>query len=108
MIGLIIKCDECGESITPTPRSTDLGVIGNDRASEVTVHAGPGCYPDAKDEPMYNTPHHEKLIAMLADEIADVILYADLLARHYGINVSDAVRAKFNRVSEAQGFPERL
>lgn len=57
---------------------------------------------------MYNTPEVEVLLPMLADEIADVVLYADLLAAKYGIDLEDAVRAKFNRVSEAQGFPERL
>jgi NTP pyrophosphatase (non-canonical NTP hydrolase) len=56
----------------------------------------------------YNTPEMEELVPKIADEIADVILYADLLATHFGINVEDAVRAKFNRVSEAQDFPERL
>lgn len=44
----------------------------------------------------------------LAHEIADTILYAFLLADHYGINVAAAVVDKFNLVSERQGFPERL
>jgi NTP pyrophosphatase (non-canonical NTP hydrolase) len=44
----------------------------------------------------------------LANELADVICYADLLAHHAGIDLAAAVAAKFNRVSEAQGFPERL
>ena len=45
---------------------------------------------------------------MLANEIADVTLYLDLLADHYGIDVEAAIRRKFNIVSERQGFPERL
>lgn len=48
------------------------------------------------------------LQVMLSDEIADTILYAFLLADHYGIDVETAVRLKFNAVSERQGFPERL
>lgn len=48
------------------------------------------------------------LIENLANELADVICYADLLAHHAGIDLATAVSAKFNRVSEAQGFPERL
>lgn len=44
----------------------------------------------------------------LADELADVVLYADLLAQKAGIELAGAIRAKFNRVSEAQGFPERI
>jgi NTP pyrophosphatase (non-canonical NTP hydrolase) len=56
----------------------------------------------------YNTPELEALLPMLADELADVVTYADLLADKYGIDLDRAVREKFNRVSEAQGFPEWL
>lgn len=50
----------------------------------------------------------EELLASLAEEIADVITYADLLATKYGINVAEAIIAKFNKVSDRQGFPEQL
>lgn len=56
----------------------------------------------------YNTPEAEALMPMLADELADVVTYCDLLADKYGIDLDRAVREKFNRVSEAQDFPERL
>lgn len=56
----------------------------------------------------YNTPDVEELLPKLAREIADVIVYADLLAQHYGIDLSRAVALKFNEVSEKNGFPERL
>lgn len=56
----------------------------------------------------YNTADWEHLRSALADELADVVLYLDLLADHYDIDLEQAVREKFNRVSEAQGFPERL
>jgi NTP pyrophosphatase (non-canonical NTP hydrolase) len=45
---------------------------------------------------------------MLADELADVFLYLDLLAWHYGIDLPRSIVSKFNRVSAAQGFPEEL
>jgi NTP pyrophosphatase (non-canonical NTP hydrolase) len=45
---------------------------------------------------------------MLADELGDVLAYADLLAQHYGIELRRAVAVKFNRVSEREGFPERI
>lgn len=35
----------------------------------------------------------------IADELADVVIYADLLANKLGIELGSAVRAKFNRVS---------
>lgn len=41
----------------------------------------------------------EKAISMLADELADVIIYADLAAARMGIDLGDAIKKKFNRVS---------
>lgn len=45
---------------------------------------------------------------MLGDELADVLIYADLLANHYGLDLAAHVRGKFNEVSERHGFEERL
>lgn len=56
----------------------------------------------------YNTPDVATLHAALAAELADTITYADLLAAYYGIDLWAAIVAKFNHVSEAQGFPEYL
>jgi NTP pyrophosphatase (non-canonical NTP hydrolase) len=53
-------------------------------------------------------PSVDALRDMLADEIADTVTYADLLAAFYGIDLADALVRKFNRVSERQGFPDRL
>jgi NTP pyrophosphatase (non-canonical NTP hydrolase) len=53
-------------------------------------------------------PSYEALLEMLADEIADTITYADLLAAFYGIDLAEAIARKFNRVSARQGFPDRL
>ncbi len=50
----------------------------------------------------------ERLTQELADELADVVLYADLLAQKVGIDLGDAVRRKFNRKSHEQGFEERI
>jgi len=55
-----------------------------------------------------NDPPREVLVYMLGDELADTIAYADLLADHYGIDLSDAIARKFNAISEREGFPERL
>lgn len=44
----------------------------------------------------------------LGEELADVFLYMDLLATKYGIDLAGAIVKKFNKVSELQGFPERL
>ncbi|NIR37277.1 MAG: hypothetical protein GWN07_15240 [Actinobacteria bacterium] len=53
-------------------------------------------------------PSEDELRAMAGAEIADVYLYLDLLAVKLGVDLPAAVVAKFNRVSERQGFPERL
>lgn len=53
-------------------------------------------------------PERDVLIDMLADEIGDVFAYLDLLAAYYNIAVDDAVARKFNRISEREGFPERI
>ena len=44
----------------------------------------------------------------LAEELADVVICADLLASHYGIDLSRAVRNKFNKTSDKHGFSVKL
>lgn len=44
----------------------------------------------------------------IGDEIADVVLYADLLAQRLGLSLEDVVRRKFNRVSERIGSSVRI
>lgn len=53
-------------------------------------------------------PTEDELRVMLADELADVYCYLDLLATKAGVDLPAAICAKFNQVSERQGFPERL
>jgi NTP pyrophosphatase (non-canonical NTP hydrolase) len=55
-----------------------------------------------------NSVSVEVLRTKLGAELADTLIYADLLAHHYGIDLQAAVVAKFNFVSEREGFPERL
>jgi len=56
----------------------------------------------------YNTPDMVTLIDKLKDEVADVFLYLDLVAYHFGLDLESCIIRKFNMVSEAQNFPERL
>jgi NTP pyrophosphatase (non-canonical NTP hydrolase) len=44
----------------------------------------------------------------IADEIADVVIYLDLLAAALGVDLAQAIPAKFNEVSRRVGFPDRL
>jgi len=43
--------------------------------------------------------------ASLADELADVVTYLDILALQLGIDLGEAVTTKFNRVSNRVGAP---
>lgn len=42
----------------------------------------------------------------IADEVADVYIYLDLLATCLDMDMAEVVRAKFNRTSEKVGVPE--
>lgn len=44
----------------------------------------------------------------LAEEMADVIICVDLIAEYYGIDLWQAVRSKFNKTSEKNGFKTML
>lgn len=53
-------------------------------------------------------PSMEELLNHIAEEIADVVIYADLLATKLGLDLEASVKDKFNVVSERMGFTERL
>lgn len=44
----------------------------------------------------------------VADELADVLTYLDLLAAALGVDLGRAAAEKFNEVSERVGFPDRI
>ena len=50
----------------------------------------------------------EKAREALGDEIADTIIYLDLLAARAGIDLEEAIGRKFDIVSQRVGFDERL
>lgn len=54
------------------------------------------------------SPDKAVLLAKLATEIGDTFMYLDLLAQHYGLHLAACVADTFNRVSEREGFPERI
>lgn len=47
-------------------------------------------------------------IEALAEELADVIICADLIAMQEGIDLEKAVREKFNKTSEKYGLSTRM
>jgi hypothetical protein len=44
----------------------------------------------------------------LIEEIADVVIVADLLAQRMGFGLGEAVRSKFNERSKKVGYPKEL
>lgn len=59
----------------------------------------------------YNTPPEDELRAKFCEEVADVLLYLDLLRVKAGFTCEEllaGLRAKFNEVSVAQGWTDLL
>lgn len=50
----------------------------------------------------------DELIERLAEEVADTVIYADLVLAKIGVDLWSAIVKKFNKTSEEYGFPERL
>ena len=53
-------------------------------------------------------PTREDLVTMAAEEMADIIIYLDLIGAKLDIDLADAVRSKFNKVSDIFRFPQKL
>lgn len=47
-------------------------------------------------------------IDKLEDELADVYICLDSLARHYNVDLEAAIRKKFNATSDKYGFPHKI
>jgi NTP pyrophosphatase (non-canonical NTP hydrolase) len=47
-------------------------------------------------------------IENVGKEAADVVIYLDLLCEAAGIDLGEAIRSKFNEVSQRNNFPDRL
>lgn len=55
-----------------------------------------------------NSETPEQLQQMLGEELADTFIYLDLLAQAAGVDLQDAVIAKFNKTSEKIGYKNTL
>ena len=67
-----------------------------------------GGFANKNDDPTRQLDTEEKALAAIAEELADTIIYADLLADHLGLDLGSAIAAKFNKTSDQYGFPEKL
>lgn len=66
------------------------------------------CLNRSRDGLVGNKKTDEELRKSIPKEIADIFIYLDLLAEAAGVNLGEAVRQKFNEVSERNGFDDRL
>lgn len=62
----------------------------------------------AEQDLVEDETYEDRLKQKLATEIGDTFIYLDLLATFYGLDISKCVADTFNRVSEREGFPERI
>lgn len=53
-------------------------------------------------------PDMHVLLDQAADELADTVIYLDLVAAFLGIDLGAAIRRKFNAISEREGFEQTL
>jgi NTP pyrophosphatase (non-canonical NTP hydrolase) len=58
---------------------------------------------DGADKTQDTPENRERLRDQIATELADAVIYADLLAARIGRSLGDAVTAKFNEVSAKRG-----
>jgi NTP pyrophosphatase (non-canonical NTP hydrolase) len=63
---------------------------------------------DWADRTIDTPEHREELADKIAEELADTVIYADLLAARVGRDLGEAIRKKFNEVSAKRGVPHRL
>lgn len=61
-----------------------------------------------RDNLIANPKSDDELKSMLAEEIADTIIYLDLLAQRSGVFIGDAIREKFNTMSDKIGSSVKL
>jgi len=79
------------------------------RATELAGEVGEACNVVKKlERERLGIRGSRATMEQLAEELADVIICVDLLAMEVGIDLSEAVRRKFNATSEKYGLPTRL
>lgn len=66
------------------------------------------CEAQNINDPGRQLTKRDDAIAVIGEELADTLIYLDLLAFRLGIDLADVTVRKFNATSVRYGFPERL
>jgi NTP pyrophosphatase (non-canonical NTP hydrolase) len=64
--------------------------------------------PDMRHVERRSVTETNATLAQLADELADVVIAADLLAMACGIDLEEATREKFNRDTDRLGLQTKI
>jgi NTP pyrophosphatase (non-canonical NTP hydrolase) len=59
-------------------------------------------------DPERQISDRQSALIKIVEELADTVIYCDLVAARIGMSLSEGITKKFNEVSERYGFPERL
>jgi NTP pyrophosphatase (non-canonical NTP hydrolase) len=79
------------------------------RGNELAGEVGEACNVIKKLAREYmGIPGSRASLSNLAEELADVVICADLIAMHVGIDLGDAVKEKFNTTSAKVGLNTRI
>jgi NTP pyrophosphatase (non-canonical NTP hydrolase) len=79
------------------------------RATELAGEVGELCNAIKKlERERLGVKGSKATLEQLSDELADVVIAADLLAMQFGINVAEAIESKFNKTSKAYKLKTRL
>jgi len=62
----------------------------------------------SKNDPDRQINSYEEAKAKIGEEIADTVLYLNLLAIRLNLDFEKEIKNKFNSVSKKYGFPEKL
>ena len=63
---------------------------------------------DSADSVLDSSAMREYLTTLIGNELADLIIYADLLAARMGIDLSERIKFKFNEVSDKRKSTVKL
>jgi NTP pyrophosphatase (non-canonical NTP hydrolase) len=64
--------------------------------------------PNLNEAPSRQLSDMGQALDKVLEELADTVIYCDLVAHRLGANLEDAIKEKFNRTSVLYGFPEQL
>lgn len=87
----------------------DNQISASYRGNELAGEVGEACNVIKKlERERMGMPGSRATVDELANELADVLICADLIAAHYGVDLEAAVQRKFNATSEKVGLSTRL